>query len=75
MNAETEMNMEGGEAHLNSEEPETESMATLVGGKRRRSRRGSTKKSKKQSKSNKRGKSKKQSRRKSKKRWFLQVVP
>ena len=59
MNAEEILNMEGGEAQMNSEEPELETMTGLVGGKRRRSRRGSSRKSKSQGKSNKKGKSKK----------------
>ena len=60
-----ELQMEGGEAHLNSEEVEVEPMANLVGGKRRRRRSRSSsskkqRKSRKQSNSNKKSKSKKQ---------------
>lgn len=64
MNAEEPLNMEGGEAQMNSEEPELETMTGLVGGKRRRPRRGSSKKSKSQSKSKKNRKSKKNSKQK-----------
>ena len=60
MNAEEPLNMEGGEAQMNSEEPELETMTGLVGGKKRRSRRGSTRKSNKKGKSKKHGKNKKQ---------------
>lgn len=62
LNAEPEMEMEGGEAQMNAEEIEVEQMANLKGGKRRRSK---SRKSKKSNKSKKTKTSKK--RRKSKK--------